>query len=64
MKKQPVDPYSDKPLIYKKTDDDFMLYSVGRNFTDDAGQVARDNEGKIKRYADEGDWVWGPVGKL
>ena len=57
----PMDPYSDKPLVYKKTDDGFLLYSVGMNFKDDSGQIARDDEGKIKQYADEGDWVFWPV---
>ena len=52
---------SDKPLVYKKTDDGFILYSIGEDFKDDGGQIARDDEGKIKRYADEGDWVFWPV---
>jgi len=60
----PMDPYSDKPLVYKKTDDGFLLYSVGVNLKDDSGQIVRDDEGKIKRYADEGDWVfWPAMGK-
>jgi len=59
----PMDPYSDKPLVYKKTDDGFLLYSVGVNFKDDSGQIARDDEGKIREYADEGDWVFWPVPK-
>ncbi len=29
LKELPMDPFSDKPLVYKKTDDDFILYSVG-----------------------------------
>jgi len=61
LKELPMDPYSDKPLVYKKTDDGFLLYSVGMNLKDDGGQIARDDEGKIKRYADEGDWVFWPV---
>ena len=36
----PMDPYSDKPLVYKNTGDDFILYSVGPNFADDDGEVA------------------------
>ena len=63
LKQLPMDPYSDKPLVYKKTDEGFLLYSVGLNFKDDSGQIARDDEGKIKRYADEGDWVFWPVPK-
>jgi len=33
----PADPYSEKPLVYRKTDDGFTLYSVGRDFTDNGG---------------------------
>ncbi len=59
----PIDPWSDKPLVYKRTDDGFMLCGVGSNFRDDGGQVARDDKGKVKQYADEGDWVFWPVQK-
>ena len=34
----PTDPYSDKPLIYKKAGDSFILYSVGGDFKDDGGK--------------------------
>ncbi|MBN2455291.1 MAG: hypothetical protein JXB29_01945 [Sedimentisphaerales bacterium] len=61
LKQLPMDPWSDKPLVYKKTDDGFMLYGVGRNFKDDSGEVARGDKGRVKRYADEGDWVFWPV---
>jgi hypothetical protein len=63
LKNLPIDPWSDKPLVYKRTDDRFMLYCIGRNFKDDGGQVFRDNKGRIKKYADEGDWVFWPVQK-
>ncbi len=33
----PMDPYSDRPLVYKLTEDNFMLYSVGEDFKDDGG---------------------------
>ena len=33
----PIDPFSDKTLIYRKTDGDFTLYSVGSDFEDDGG---------------------------
>ncbi len=65
LKNLPMDPYSDKPLVYKKADNDFMLYSVGENFKDDNGQIVRYTEGKskgkIKKWAEEGDWVFWPV---
>jgi len=60
----PMDPYSDKPFVYKKTDDDFTLYSVGPNFTDDAGEVAIAHGRPQKWGTDEaGDIVFWPVAK-
>jgi hypothetical protein len=63
LKKIPLDSFSDKPLVYKKTDDNFILYSVGLNFKDDGGEVARDEKGKVKMWADEDDTVFWPVPK-
>jgi hypothetical protein len=57
----PMDPWSDKPLVYKKTDDDFILYSVGFNFTDDGGEYDRDRSGNIRQWSDNGDAVFWPV---
>ncbi len=37
LKEPPMDPYSDKPLVYKRTDDGFILYSIGADFDDDGG---------------------------
>jgi hypothetical protein len=61
LKKLPMDPYSDKPLVYRITDDRFTLYSVSENFTDDGGAVFRDDKGRVKMWADEGDAVFWPV---
>jgi hypothetical protein len=36
----PLDPYGDGPLKYRRTDDRYLLYSVGSNGTDDGGQRA------------------------
>jgi len=63
LKKLPIDPFGDKPFVYKRTGDNFLLYSIGSNFTDDGGEIARDNKGKAKKYTDEGDWVFWPVEK-
>ena len=64
LKKIPLDPFSDKPLIYEKTEGDFILYSVGLNFEDDGGQVYRDKVGKPRLWDDEfGDAVFWPVPK-
>jgi hypothetical protein len=37
LKVLPSDPYSDGPLRYERRGDDFVLYSVGEDFTDDGG---------------------------
>jgi len=54
IKDVPIDPFSGKPLIYKCTADNFVLYSVGENFIDDGG---------IHRgwRTHEGDYVYWPV---
>ena len=60
----PMDPWSDKPLIYKKTEDDFTLYSVGYNFTDDGGEYGKDRNGNIRTWSrDNGDTVFWPLPK-
>jgi hypothetical protein len=61
IKKVPVDPFSDKPIAYRKTDNNFLLYSWGENLKDDDGQIARDKKGKPEKFADTGDWVFWPV---
>jgi len=59
----PMDPYSKQPLVYKRTDDDFVLYSVGPNFIDDGGESGKDKKGKVRLWADNGDAVFWPVRK-
>jgi len=61
LKEMPMDPYSDKPLVYSKTGDDFMLYTVGPDFTDDAGRPGRDKRGRPKDWTDNGDTLFWPV---
>ena len=71
LKELPMDPWSDKPLVYKKTDTGFTLYSIGKNFVDDGGVMAKDKDGtierwkdgKIERWADKDDEVFWPVVK-
>jgi hypothetical protein len=41
LKKLPMDPYSDGPLVYKQQGDDFILYSLGADFDDDGGVHSR-----------------------
>ncbi|MCJ7674912.1 MAG: hypothetical protein MUO33_07140, partial [Sedimentisphaerales bacterium] len=61
LKELPIDPYSDKPLIYRRTDDDFVLYSVGPNFTDDGGVSGKDRQGQPRKWTDNGDTLFWPV---
>ena len=66
LKDLPMDPYSGKPFIYKKTEDNFILYSIGRNFEDDGGKVYEKN-GNVHEWGtsnDKGDAVFWPVPKL
>jgi hypothetical protein len=52
----PMDAYSDGPLVYRPTEGDFVLYSVGADFDDDGGvhsKWGQDEEG--------GDQVFWPV---
>lgn len=64
LKQVPMDPWSDKPLVYKKTDNDFILYSVGANFVDDGGVVYYDKSGKPQVWSEKGgDAVFWPVPK-
>jgi hypothetical protein len=63
IKAAPIDPWSDKPLVYKKTDTGFTLYSVGHNFKDEGGLPFKDREGRIKMWENKGDAVFWPVEK-
>jgi hypothetical protein len=63
LKELPMDPFSDKPLVYRRTDDDFILYSSGYNFKDDGGEHGRDRRGEISKWADNGDRVFWPLPK-
>ncbi|MHC4112844.1 MAG: hypothetical protein ACYSUY_17355 [Planctomycetota bacterium] len=61
LKEVPKDPYSDSSLVYKKTDEIFILYSFGKNLCDDGGQIVHHDDGRIKQWASEGDWVFWPM---
>jgi hypothetical protein len=64
LKKLPMDPYSGKPLVYKRTKvavllyskDNFLLYSFGGDFDDDGGVPSKWGEDK-----EGGDQVFWPV---
>jgi hypothetical protein len=63
----PMDPFSDKPLVYKKTGTDFTMYSFGEDFKDDGGTRSTNNSRNIvtwgKRSTDKQgcDAVFWPV---
>jgi hypothetical protein len=57
----PIDPFSDKPLVYRKTDEGFTLYSVGLDFKDDGGILGTNDEGQKTIWTDEGDAVFWPI---
>jgi hypothetical protein len=60
LKKLPMDPFSDGPLVYRKTESGFLLYSLGTNLTDEGGKLGL-RGGKPRMWADDGDWVFWPV---
>jgi hypothetical protein len=37
----PIDPFDGQPIRYRRTDDGFLLYSVGADRTDDGGVMKR-----------------------
>jgi len=52
----PMDPYSDKPLVYRQTGNNFILYSLGGDFDDDGGMHSNWGWGE-----GGGDYVFWPV---
>ena len=63
LKKLPADPYSNKPLLYKKANSNFILYSVSLNFADDGGKSGKDSRGQVKKWRKNGDMVFWPLPK-
>jgi hypothetical protein len=63
LKEIPMDPYSNKPLVYiKKDKDTFTLYSVGENLKDDGGQPGKDINGRVRTTNfNNGDWIFWPL---
>ena len=58
IKELPIDPFSDKPLSYKRVDGDFTLYSFAYDLDDDNGK----HEHKWAEDGD-GDYVFWSVQK-
>jgi hypothetical protein len=62
LKQAPMDPYSDKPLVYRRNDQSgFRLYSVGQNFKDDDGVYIDNDDGLMSTWPEEGDTIFWPV---
>jgi hypothetical protein len=61
LKDLPMDPWSDKPLIYRRTGDNFILYSLGPNFQDDGGEPGKGHKGRLENWLDNGDTVFWPL---
>jgi hypothetical protein len=55
LKQMPMDPFSDKQFVYKKTDNNFILYSYACDFDDDGGKHVG-----WKQY-DDGDYIYWPT---
>ena len=58
IKELPNDPFSGKPLVYRRTQGGFTLYSFGADFDDDGGQHSKWGAGVTG-----GDQVFWPVEK-
>jgi hypothetical protein len=56
--KVPVDPYDNSPLRYQKTGDQFLLYSISDNLTDDHGDIDYTNTLRNKPFERGNDIVW------
>jgi len=63
LKKLPMDPFSDKPLVYRRTDGEFILYSLGLNFTDEGGEPGKDRKGRPRMWSNDDDAVFWPLAR-
>jgi membrane protease YdiL (CAAX protease family) len=52
----PDDAYGDGPIVYKRIENGFLLYSFGVDFNDDGGKPYKDAEGEM-----DGDDIFWPV---
>jgi hypothetical protein len=63
IQKLPYDVIGGRPLKYRRTNDSFVLYSIGWNEKDDGGVIAFNksnpsDETPLMADPDNGDWVW------
>ncbi len=55
----PLDVIDGQPLRYRRiSGDQFVLYSIGWNETDDGGQIAWTKDQPPRQDQQQGDWVW------
>ncbi len=60
IERLPVDPYDGNPLRYRRTADGVVVYSVGADYTDNNGDLAkrRQGPGRVPTGADIGIRLW------
>jgi hypothetical protein len=59
LQKETRDPINGEPLRYhSKSNDHFILYSVGWNEKDDNGTAFNNQGGTVDTEDSDGDWVW------
>jgi len=52
----PIDPFTGKPLVYRREGEGFIVYSLGSNQKDDAGRSTYNITGLVMDKDD--DWTW------
>jgi hypothetical protein len=56
LDKEPTDPFTGKPLIYRLQDGGVTIYSIGSNEKDDGGRGTYQTTQLIMEKDD--DWAW------
>jgi hypothetical protein len=56
----PIDPYSGDPLIFRRTDENYLLYSVGRDGDDDGGKFGTSATTLDESYDFDIETLWRP----
>jgi hypothetical protein len=56
LDKVPIDPFTDKPLVYKLTAAEVLIYSLGSNEKDDGGRQTYNHTQLVMEKDD--DWAW------
>lgn len=61
LKEIPKDPYSSGSLVFKRTEEGFLLYSIGLDYKDDGGEPGRTKNGNFRSWwYDNGDTIFWP----